>query len=681
MSTEDFYTEFMQDIYARAGAEENFTETVFVERFCDFLVDQAIINNYSYTGFRKRERGIRVDAWDFNSEIGSLDIFVTDFRFSSVLETITNTDVKKAFKRVEKFFTICLSPTFLDNLEESTPAYDLAHFIRTQLDRIQRIRFFLITNAVLSKRVTSVKSDEFKGIKCTYNVWDIGRIFRIESSGKAREELIVDFRLESPNGIPCLPAFTGSDDIESFLLVLPGELVADLYDEYGERLLEQNVRTFLQFRGNVNKGIRKTIQNEPEMFFAYNNGLTATAEAIESSDDRHSIYKIHNLQIVNGGQTTASIFTSKKQLRANLSNVFVQMKLTVIPPEKVEKVVPRISEYANTQNKVSAADFFSNHPFHLRIEEISRRLWAPPIEGGLQETHWFYERARGQFANAQANFTPAKKREFLLKNPRAQMFTKTDLAKFEQSFHMLPHEVSKGAQKNFAKYASQVGKNWEKDEDRFNDLFFRKLIAKAIVFRYLDRQIMRQAWYGGYKANIVTYTISKLVQVIGQQDKQLDLMRIWQAQQLSSPLERLLISIATKVNQMIQVTPDGITNVTEYCKKDLCWQKVGAMHVPLNEDISADLVSLNLVKELETEAVQIRKIDNGIQAQSYILENGAEYWRNLLQWGRQENLLSELDEGVLITAARIPNRIPSEKQSLRILDVENRMIAEGFHKE
>ncbi|MBT7615744.1 MAG: AIPR family protein, partial [Calditrichaeota bacterium] len=318
---------------------------------------------------------------------------------------------------------------------------------------------------------------------------------------------------------------------------------------------------------------------------------------------------------------------------------------------------------------------------HLRIEEISRRLWAPPIEGGLQETHWFYERARGQFANAQANFTPAKKREFLLKNPRAQMFTKTDLAKFEQSFHMLPHEVSKGAQKNFAKYASQVGKNWEKDEDRFNDLFFRKLIAKAIVFRYLDRQIMRQAWYGGYKANIVTYTISKLVQVIGQQDKQLDLMRIWQAQQLSSPLERLLISIATKVNQMIQVTPDGITNVTEYCKKDLCWQKVGAMHVPLNEDISADLVSLNLVKELETEAVQIRKIDNGIQAQSYILENGAEYWRNLLQWGRQENLLSELDEGVLITAARIPNRIPSEKQSLRILDVENRMIAEGFHKE
>jgi hypothetical protein len=681
MSTEDFYTEFMQDIYARAGAEENFTEIIFVERFCDFLVDQAIINNYSYIGFRKHERGVRLDAWDFNSENGSLDVFVTDFRYSRGLETITNTDIKKAFKRSEKFFAICLSPTFLDNLEESTPAYELAHFIRTQLDRIQRIRFFLITNALLSKRVTPIESNEFREIKCSYNVWDIGRIFRIESSGKAREDLIVDFRLKSPNGIPCLPAFTGSDDLESFLLVLPGELVADLYDEYGERLLEQNVRTFLQFRGNVNKGIRNTIQNEPEMFFAYNNGLTATAEAIESSQDRHSIYKIHNLQVVNGGQTTASIFNSKRQHRANLANVYVQMKLTVIPPEKVEKVVPRISFCANTQNKVSAADFFSNHPFHLRIEEISRRLWAPPVEGGLQETHWFYERARGQFANAQANFTPAKKREFLLKSPRAQMFTKTDLAKYEQSFNMLPHEVSTGAQKNFGKYASQVGRKWEKDEKRFNDLFYKKLIAKAIVFRYLDRQIMKQEWYGGYKANIVTYTISKFVQVIGQQNNQLNLMRIWNMQKLSPSVEKLLLAIAEKVNYRIQATPEGITNVTEYCKKVLCWQKVTNMHVPLNDGLSDDLINLTEANEFEVDAVQVRKIDNGIEAQTNILDRGADYWKRLLNWGRQERFLSDRDEGVLITAASIPDRIPSEKQALIIIDVESRMVAEGFPKE
>jgi len=209
--------------------------------------------------------------------------------------------------------------------------------------------------------------------------------------------------------------------------------------------------------------MRNTIQNEPEMFFAYNNGLTATAEYVQTDKTRGRMQSVTNLQIVNGGQTTASIFTAKKKNKAELSKIYVQVKLTVIQPEKVETVVPRISEYANTQNKVSAADFFSNHPFHLRMEEISRRLWAPSPQGGLRETHWFYERARGQYANAQATLTPAKKKEFLTKNPRAQMFRKTDLAKFEHSISMQPHSVSLGAQKNFSKFANEIGQKWEKN--------------------------------------------------------------------------------------------------------------------------------------------------------------------------------------------------------------------------
>ena len=203
---------------------------------------------------------------------------------------------------------------------------------------------------------------------------------------------------------------------------------------------------FFSFGAKSIKGIRNTIQNEPEMFFAYNNGLTTTAESVETDTARERIRSVTNFQIVNGGQTTASIFTATKKDKAALSKVYVQVKLTVIPPERAEVVVPRISEYANTQNKVSAADFFSNHPFHLRIEELSRRIWAPSPVGGLRETHWFYERARGQYANAQANLTPAKLREFLAKNPRPQMFTKTDLAKFEYSMSMRPHIVSSPAQ-------------------------------------------------------------------------------------------------------------------------------------------------------------------------------------------------------------------------------------------
>src|SRR5262249_27626882 len=162
---------------------------------------------------------------------------------------------------------------------------------------------------------------------------------------------------------------------------------------------------------------------------AYNNGISATASeaGFVERDGALRLAKLRHLQIVNGGQTTASIFNvMKKDKGVNLDRIRVQMKLSVIKPELVDEMVPRISQYANSQNKVSDADFFSNHPFHVRIEGISRRLWAPAPEGVLTQTHWFYERARGQYANASAWLKPAKKREFDLQNPRGQVMTKTD---------------------------------------------------------------------------------------------------------------------------------------------------------------------------------------------------------------------------------------------------------------
>ena len=504
---------------------------------------------------------------------------------------------------------------------------------------------------------------------------------RIESSENVRENVLVDFQQFAKEGIPCLPAFTGSGDFASYLLVMPGKLIADLYDEYGERLLEQNVRTFLQFRGNVNKGIRNTIQNEPEMFFAYNNGLTATAEHVETDKKRERITSITNLQIVNGGQTTASIFTAMKNSKADLSNVYVQVKLTVIPPEKVETIVPKISEYANTQNKVSAADFFSNHPLHLRIEEYSRRLWAPSPEGGLRETHWFYERARGQYANAQAKLTPGKIKEFISKNPRRQMFTKTDLAKFENSMSMQPNIVSLGAQKNFAAYASEIGDKWEKNEKQFNELYFKHLISKAILFRSLDKSIMNQNWYSGYKANIVTYSLSKIVRMASNVGKCLDLDQIWKDQKISPALEAQLLAIAELVNKQIQNTPSEISNVTEWCKKALCWKLIRELSIPLSKELVVELKDTDEINEIKKGAEKIQKIDNGIFAQQYVLEKGAEYWKQVAQYGLKQSLLSAKEMGIIEIACEIPSKIPSEKQSEVIKQIEKKVKDEGFFLE
>ena len=679
ISIDEYYKELMQDIHAKAGQSLNFSESVFVEYMCEFLVDQAVIEDYEPIGFRKKATGLRADAWLFSPESGCLKLLVSDFRFNDTLESLTKGDVDKAFRRTRKFFEKSLKPDFFRAMEESSSAYPVARTIWEFAGQIDQVQFYLLSNAALSKRVNTIQQETVHNRRYTFDVWDVSRLHRITSSGKAREDIVVDFSEICQDGVPCLRAFDGSSSYQSLLLALPGQVVADLYRDYGERLLEQNVRTFLQFRGSVNKGIRSTIANTPDMFFAYNNGLTATAEKIELSEDGSRLRVVTNLQIVNGGQTTASLFTAAKKHRSDLSKVYVQIKLSVIPPELIEDVVPRISQFANTQNRVNAADFFANHPFHLRIEEMSRRLWAPSSEGSLRETHWFYERARGQYANAQAHLSGAKQKGFVAKNPRQQMFTKTDLAKFENSFAMKPHIVSKGAQKNFADFASSIGAQWDAKEAEFNEVYFQNLIGKAIVFRFIDKAILRQCWYeGGYKANIVTYTLAKLAQLVAQTGKCIDFQRIWKEQAPSKALMDDLLKIAEEMNRVLQDTPETVTNVTEYCKKEYCWETVRNLPISLSHELVDELVSKKEELLLKREAIQQQREDNAIQHQAYIVNKGSERWKQLAQWNLHARILSERELSIVKIASRMPLTIPSDKQSRILVEAEKRAISEGF---
>jgi hypothetical protein len=680
LSIEEFYTEFKQDIFAQAGADSNFYKTVFTDKMCEFLESQDIITDgFQNIGYKKETKGIYADAWSYSNEFERLTLLVSDYRDNVDLCNLTQTDVTRNFKRIEKFYESSLAPSFCQGLEESSEAYEIAMNIACP-DQfpISHVRFIIISNASLSNRVKELPDKSIKGCPCSYEIWDITRLHRIELSGHAKEDIEINVEEFSGTPIPCLPAFTGTSDCESFLLVMPGKLVASLYEHYGERLLEQNVRTFLQFRGKINKGLRNTILHEPEMFFAYNNGLTATAESVERDSANH-IKKIHNLQIVNGGQTTASLFTTDKKDRdADLSKVYVQMKLSVIHSDNIEEIVPRISEYANTQNKVSAADFFSNHPFHLRIEDFSRRIWAPSAEGDIRETHWFYERARGQYANKQAMMSPSEKKKYLGQNPKNQMFTKTDLAKFENSFSQIPYLVSKGAQANFAKFASDIGSKWDKNSKQFNERYYKHLISKAILFCFLDKTIMKQDWYGGYKANIVTYTISKFAHLIEQDGKVLNLDQIWQSQQLSQSLKLQLLRLAKTVNSLIQKTPHESTNVTQWCKQPACWRAVSGLTVVLDKEFKAELKDISEEKIQKKDAVKEQIIEDGVNVQTLVFDKGADYWAKLHTWEMAENIFTPKERNILSLAMQIPIKFPSEKQSEILIEAESKAIKEGF---
>jgi hypothetical protein len=323
-----------------------------------------------------------------------------------------------------------------------------------------------------------------------------------------RDEVDIDFARDFGAPLPCLPMPAAASDYMGYLAILPGDVLYKLYDDYGQRLLELNVRSFLSARGKVNFGIRRTLRDEADRFMAYNNGIVVTVDALETVNMLNgapAIARVRGLQIVNGGQTTASIHRARKVDGAALSAVFVPAKIIMIDPASHEEIVGRISRYANTQNVVQMADFSANEPFHVELERLSQRIWCPGEQG-----RWFYERARGQYqvAKSRLGATPAQLRGFNEQTPPNRKFGKTDLAKYQQAWLLRPHIISLGAQKNFDHFMqdlrARLGKDWLPEESDY-----RELIAKAIVYRVVER-VVRLERFPAYRANIVAYLCAYL---------------------------------------------------------------------------------------------------------------------------------------------------------------------------
>ncbi|MCH4296331.1 AIPR family protein [Shewanella sp. 3B26] len=680
---EEFFHNFRQELLAGAEINGRFQLDEFMESVADELIEIGVCEGFEQCHFRT-PRGMRVDGYWFNDE-GVLDLFVADFDSRTELISLSKTELEAVFKRVVKFFEASVCKNLAADLEVTSPEYGLARQIEDRKSGVRQINLILFSERALSERIQTLPDAELAGIAATYHIWDISRLHRLRSSRNHKESLDLDLVSMFGSGIGCLPAHLGVETYQSYLMAMPGNMLATLYERFGARLLEQNVRTFLQARGNVNKGIRATILGEPTMFFAYNNGITATAQSVETERTECGliITRISDLQIVNGGQTTASLFHTRKRDKADLSEIYVQMKLSVIDSLQSEKVVPKISEYANTQNRVNAADFFSNHPFHVRMEEFSRRIWAPTQKGATRETRWFYERARGQYADAQSKLTPTELRRFKAEHPKQQMFTKTDLAKFDNVWDDHPKWVNLGSQKNFARYAARIGSEWEKSSDRFSEFYFKRAVARSLIFRTTERVISSQPWYnGGYRANIVIYTLATLAEIAKNRKQSVDFLKIWNAQKVDSILVEAIAVISKTVCDDIMRPPSGISNISEWCKKEACWIRIQAraeaIGTHLSEDFYSQLVSLDDEQEAVRSARLTQKIDNGIEAQRRVLSVSAEDWGKILQRLTEREEISSKEVGVLKVAMQMPYKVPTEKQSFVLLDILEKGKVEGI---
>lgn len=682
---QEIYEEIFQDVATTAEAWGMYKEDAFFEIIAEYLIDAGEFDEAIRAYYRPPQGGIRVDGYcgdpldsvtAQDAQSGTLGLIVMDFNQDLDIASLSNTDMQADFKRLEKFVEKSLDLGFRNLLEPSDPGFGLAYMIATRWKSISRIKLYLLTNKKLSTRVDGKESTSVGGREVTYSVWDLTRIASLIASGREREQLVVDFSQLPGGPMKALLASSPKDKNQVYLAAVPGIDLAAIYDKWGTRLLEQNVRVFLQARSNVNKGIKRTLENEPEKFFSFNNGITATAEAITTATGENGllITSLNNLQIVNGGQTTASVYAAYKNKR-DLSRVYVQMKLTIINPEDAKELVPRISEYANSQNKVSTADFFANHPYHVRIEELSKRVLAPAKDSSFNLTKWFYERARGSYRDAQAYLTPAAKKKFIAEYPKAQTFSKTDLAKYIMVWSDRPYFVNRGAQKNFAEFAKMIAAEWENNERQFSEYYFKCLIAKKIIFDITGKIVQSRDWYeaGGYRSQHVVLTIGALSNGAKASGKDIDFLKIWNNQAISPAFERALAQASDLAHETLMNPGEKYKNISEWAKQPACWANIRKQSIEWDEEWLAELISKDESKEARSEGEKEQKEANYIDAQITVVDAGAEFWTKVFNWCIKENEATEKELSILRCASMIPKKLPTDKQSMVLVEMMRRL--------
>lgn len=601
------------------------------------------------------QRPSRVLAYSLPEDSSRLELFTGIYVKPDSAGTLPASEVRRLAGWAARFFEYAVKGDH-GRFSDNNTALQAAQRIRAEAPRVEDVRVHLLTNALVRDRAVADISVEGRNVE--FSVWDLERLHRAMGEEVARERIEVDFRKLLGRPIACLEMKPPPREYQTFLLALPGELVYRLYEQYGARLFEFNVRSFLQARGNVNKGIRDTIRTEPERFLAYNNGLTATADEIEAGqwNGETVIHRLRGLQIVNGAQTTASIHRAYKE-KLPVNRVAVAMKLTCVEPPKLKEFVPQIARFANTQNPVQVADLSANSTFHIQLERLAGEVWCPG-----EESRWFYERARGayQVARARLGSTPAKRRDFDEQIPKRQVFGKTDLAKYLMSWWQKPHVVSRGAQKNFSAFMFELreryGADWLPDVD-----FFRHTIAIAIAFK-AAQAVVRRAKLQSYGANVVAFIMAKIAADHGDR---FDLDGVWEAQEVSPELVAMMEAWVTPVHSQL-VASAGQRNVTEWCKKEECWEQLKQIGLPLPTPPPVEFGAAERQKTIASTATVGDNGDADLIDECCNLDGPA--WARVMAWAAGSTNVTEFDRRVAHTVMGYAlegwrNR-PSEKQAM-----------------
>lgn len=569
-----------------SGIGEIYSEVEFTRIVLERLADEGVVEN---PGLLWQEGTFgrvkyKITGFSMTDDEERLLLVTTVYTGEVPPRALSRDEILTAFQQAVRFYE-CSCKGLHGKIEPSnTEASDLARRIYESHDRISVVRLVLLSDGLAGMKSVDLK-EAFDGTRLIVDLFGIERLQRMLGEGLSRDDILIDVEAEAGTTLPCLKASTEAGDYDAYLSAIPGRLLASIYEKYGTRLLELNVRAFLGLRGrkSVNAGLRRTILEEPGRFLAYNNGIVATVDELELTETAGgagAIRKMRGLQIVNGGQTTASLHRARRQDSAKLDSITVPMKIIRVGGGKLDQLVASISRSANSQNTVQPADFSANDPFHVAVEELANNTWLPDGQG-----RWFYERARGSYGAAEmkVSFSKAQSKRFASETPKERRFSKTDLAKYLNAWDGLPQLVSFGNQKNFQAFMQSLKESYS-DGFEPDATWYKAFIAKAIIFRAVQ-SIVKRKKFPAYQANIVAYTVANLAWKTG---GRVDFDLIWQQQGISSELSAMLEGWVDTVDAELRSSA-GARMPSEWAKKPECWQALKSASFELPDPLPSEL--------------------------------------------------------------------------------------------
>lgn len=609
----------------------------------------------------------RISGYELDEEQERLLLFTTIFIGEPTPRALSLDEIKIAVERAARFFLECARGRAQRIDPSATDAGDLARLLAETHHRISFLRVIVLSDGLIQQR--RLEPSELEGTRTEADLVGLERLHRVLGEGRTRDHIVIDIEAITGEPLPALPIMIEGAGYQAWLAAVPGEVLARAYDDYGGQLLELNVRAFLGVRGrkSVNAGLQRTLESCPADFLAFNNGIVATVDAIDA-DERDGVVllkRLSGLQIVNGGQTTASLHRASRALSVDLSSVRVPAKIIRVPRDALSELVSDISRSANSQNTVQPADFSANDPFHVRVEELANNVWRP--DG---TSRWFYERARGSYSalEAKAVLKSGERKRVSWETPKELRFSKTDLSKYLNTWEGRPYQVSAGSQKNFQLFMQRL-----KEERRSapDEEWYRRFIGLAILFRAAQR-IVREEKFIAYQANIVAYTIAALGWRTSQQ---IDFDRVWNTQSISPQLAELIRVWAHEVDMALRTTAEA-RMPTEWAKREEAWEQIRELLPPLTDPLPPEIGLTGLSNPTGSGSKT-----GGISAGDlYLVEQcralSAEQLLELVTWGHQ-NGMPKWQLGILNTvigyAAANWERSPSVKQARWIMDAKRQL--------